>query len=350
MNSVIQARCESTRPEAGEIKVFTFSVQSSCKKLLSELQPGRHVAIRYPDTYNVFQQRLYSVIGKPAENIFEIAIKKSGGRGVSDHIHETLMEGSTVTLDYVAGDIQLESIGNFDRLGMIAGGIGITLPIALLRGISEKARTGHPVPKTTLVLCVPKVADIPFLHELLELDLTATWFTLRIFLTQDSIQACNRFNPGRPTLDSLCVMGKPQAVVICGSHSFVQSFREHTLSLFPFAKLLIEPFTSPKPQYIQKDRSDDQSIRLYIDNTGEVIKTSSGRSLLEMLESSNISVRSQCKAGICGKCRVRISGGKCRFEPDFCLSEKDRDDGYALACCTFPVSGNISVGLRATTQ
>jgi len=350
MNSITQARCESTRPEAGEIKVFTFSVQSSCKKLLNELQPGRHVAIRYPNTSDVSQQRLYSVIGKPEEDIFEIAIKKSGGGGVSDHIHEALMEGSTVTLDYVAGDIQLESIGNLDRLGMIAGGIGITLPIALLRGITEKARIGHRVPKTTLVLCVPKVADIPFLHELLGLDLTSTWFTLRIFVTQDSIQACNRFNPGRPTIDSLYFMGEPQAIVICGSHSFVQAFREHTSSLFPFAKLLIESFTSPKPQYLQKDRSDDQSIRLYIDdNSGEVIETLSGRSLLEILESSNTSVRSQCKAGICGKCRVRISGGECRFEPDFCLSKKDKDDGYALACCTFPISGNISVGLRATT-
>ena len=71
-----------------------------------------------------------------------------------------------------------------------------------------------------------------------------------------------------------------------------------------------------------------------------------GKSLLDMLESNGIAVRSLCRAGICGNCRIKVSDGEYTLEPDFCLSDQDKDEGYALACCTFPQSGAIKVGLN----
>ncbi|MPV67159.1 MULTISPECIES: 2Fe-2S iron-sulfur cluster-binding protein [Burkholderia] len=349
MNSIAQARCERVSMEAGDIKVFTLRIQGTEDEFLNKLRPGRHIAIRYPDTSGALQQRLYSITGRRNANVFEIAVKRSGRRSVSDHMHATLHEGSTISLGYVAGDITIESVANLERLGMVAGGIGITLPIALLREIADRARRGRQVPKTVLVLCIPKISDIPFLHELLELNLTSMWFTLHVFVTRESIHARDHFNPGRPTLESLSIMGQPQAVVICGSHRFAQTFREHASSLFPSASLLIESFTPPEPQACQGHEGTERSVRLSLADSEEVIEASSGKSLLEILESYGAPVRSQCRAGICGDCRVRVSGGECRFEPDFCLSEKDKISGYALACCTFPLSGDIAVEFKAAT-
>ena len=347
MNIIAQACCERTAQEAGGVKVFSLRVEDARKELLNEFQPGRHVAIHYPDISGALQKRFFSITRKQEEDIFEIAVKRSGRNSVSDHMHATLEEGSTVSLGYVTGDISIRSVSSLERFSMIAGGIGITLPIALLRDMKNRALSGHKTPKIVLLLCTPRVADIPFLHELLELDLTSSWFTLHVFVTQENIQACTHFNPGRPTSHSLCLLGEPQAIVICGSHSFAKEWRENSSSVFPSAQLLIESFTPPERQEGQGHKDSDQPVRLYLADSGEVIETPSGKSLLEILEAFDTPIRSQCRAGICGNCRIRISGGEYRSESDFCLSDKDKSMGYALACCTFPLSGNISVHLKA---
>lgn len=345
-----QARCERALSEAGNIKVFTLRVQDANADFLRTLQPGRHVAIKYPDSSGIPRQRLYSITSKEAPHLFEIAVKRLGRGGVSDHLHSTLHEGSIVPLQYLAGDITVESIIDYERIGMIAGGIGITLPIALIRELSIRSRAAKQVPDVVLILCVPRIADIPFLHELLELNLTTNWFIFRVFITQERVRACDHFIPGRPTADSLSIMGQPQAVVICGSHAFAHAFREQAVAIFPSACLHIESFTSSASSAApEKSQGENSSpLQLLISDSTEVIEAYPGKSLLEILESNGTPIRSQCRAGICGNCRVKVSEGECRFEPDFCLGDQDKLNGYALACCTFPLSGNIKVDLKPT--
>lgn len=348
MNIIAQARCEGTVSEAADIKTYTFRIEDTHEKLLNDLQPGRHVAIQYPDSSGDLQQRLYSITNRQETDTFEITVKRSGRNSVSDHMHATLTEGCTVPLEYVAGDISAESVLGLQQIGLLAGGIGITLPIALLRELAKKASSGQHVPQVVLMLCTQKVADIPFLNELLALELTSPWFTLHIFVTQEKIQAASHFKSGRPTLDTLHLMNKPQAIVICGSHSFATALREQALAIFPSAKLLIESFTPPETQNDQDNEDAAQPVRLSLSDSEEVIETFSGKSLLEILESFSAPIRSQCRVGICGNCRIRVSGGESRFEPDFCLSEQEKSAGYALACCTYPLAGNISLDLRPT--
>jgi ferredoxin len=236
---------------------------------------------------------------------------------------------------------------------MLAGGIGITLPLALLRELARLDRQGRRVPRTTLLLSFSRIADIPFLHELLQLSLTTSWFGLRIHITREGISANGLFVPGRPSQEALRALGPPQAVVICGSHGFAQAFREHARTCFPRAVQHIEAFTPPagaaatptsSAQVRQTQAS--QQIQLQILHSGQIVPAQAGKSLLEILEGAGVAIRSQCRAGICGSCRVRMTGGCSRMEADFCLSDKDKGAGYALACCTFPTAGHISIDLK----
>lgn len=345
---VIYARCEQTKPDAGNIKVFTLRALDAHVDFLNSLQPGRHVAIEYPNSSGIMLQRFYSITRKTNPDTFELAIKRSGNCGVSDHLHSSLQEGSLISLLNVTGDISVSSIIGYKHVGMIAGGIGLTLPIALLRELMDRSRLGKFVPNVVLFLCIPRISEIPFLHELLEMDLTTPWFTFHAFITQENVKSNEHFLYGRPSVVSLKTMGQPQAVVICGSHSFAQAFRDKTTMIFPSADLLIESFTPPAvmPSFENKQGSPAQLLKIRMTDSDRIIETSPGRSLLEILESSEIPIRSQCRTGICGTCRVKISDGECRFDADFCLSDSDKDKGYALACCTFPLSGNIEVNLN----
>ncbi|WP_010104574.1 2Fe-2S iron-sulfur cluster-binding protein [Verminephrobacter aporrectodeae] len=337
-------------PEAGNVKVFTLRTQGAHAGFLSNLRPGGHVAIHFPDVSGKLQQRLYSIIRKEAPDLFEIAVKRSGRNGVSDHLHHSFQEGSTLSLQYGAGEITVESVIDRQHIAMIAGGIGITVPIALIRELVGLSRNGRPIPDVVLLLCVPRIADIPFLHELLTLDLTTTWFTFHVFITREAVQTSDHFLPGRPSEESLHLLGQPQAVVICGSHAFAQGLEEQSAKRFPKADLLIESFTPPTAPRTAVLQQDDATslVRLHIADSDRVLEMSPGRSLLELLESARVPIRSQCRSGVCGSCRLKVSAGECRFEPDFCLSDKDKRNGYALACCTFPLSGNITVRLNPT--
>lgn len=346
MNQIIQARCEYTHAEAGGIKVFALRANSADTAFLDALQPGGHVAIRYPDFSGTPQQRLYSITRKKEPDLFEIAVKRTGRQGVSDYLHSTMKEGSIIPLQYAASTITVASIRNFNRVTMLAGGIGITLPMALIRELASLSRSGKHVPAVTLLMCFPRIADVPFLHELLELDLTTEWLTFRVFVTREDVQASTYFQPGRPSDQSLEAL-QPDAVVICGSHTFAHQFRQRVANRFPDARIFAESFTPASPCE-STDEVPPTSARLLFAETGCAIEADTSKNILENLETNHISIRSQCRSGICGACRLRIISGSCRFEPDFCLSEGDRADGYALACCTFPKFGDVTIALHAT--
>lgn len=347
MNRIIQARCERTHAEAGGVKVFALRADGADTEFLDALQPGGHVAIRYPDFSGAPQQRLYSITRMDEPDLFEIAVKRTGHRGVSDYLHSTVKEGSIIPLQYAASSVTVASISNFHRVAMLAGGIGITLPMALIRELASLSRNGVRIPAVTLLLCFPRVADVPFLHELLELDLTTEWFTFRVFVTREDIQACTHFQPGRPSDQFLEALQQPDAVVICGSHTFAHQFRQRVLDRFPEARLFAESFTPPASPS-ESPGASPASARLVLAETGGVIEADTGKNILDNLEANHISIRSQCRSGICGICRLRIISGNCRFEPDFCLSDEDKANGYALACCTFPKSGDVAIALHAT--
>ncbi|ONH51471.1 Ferredoxin-NADP reductase [Pseudomonas cedrina] len=341
----LQALCEHVSVETANVKVFALRVLGASAEFLDSLEAGKHVALHAADMAGTPHQRLYSITRKRGADRFDIAVRREGHGGVSDQLHATLQAGSSISVQFVAGDISLASVLGCRQVGMLAGGIGITLPIALLRGLAERARRTLAVPDVSLLLCVPTLAEIPFLHELLELELTTSWFSLQVFVTREAVNSNGHLRAGRPHAQDLSRLGDPERVVICGSHGFAQGMREYMLAMFPASRLLIESFTPPAAP---AEAPTDTTLRLYLNHNDQILEPAAGKSLLEMLETSGIQVRSLCRAGICGHCRLKVSEGHYTLEPDFCLTDKDKDEGYALACCTFPRSGTIKVDLTPT--
>lgn len=354
MNARVSVRCDSTALEAGNVKVFALRLPAS-HGLCRDIDPGRYVALEYTDMAGGVQQRMYSVTRKPAPDVFEIAVRRTGTHGVADRMHANLEQGAAVTLLYTGGDITVDAVLAHRQVLMWAGGIGVTLPIALLRELAQLAREGWPVPHVTLYLCCPKVQDIPFLNELLELDLTCGWFDMQVFITRQPIDTGSRhFRAGRPSDEMLAALPAPGAVLLCGGHQFALETRSRVREWFPHAELLIESFSAPKaeppaPSAVPVPMPEDAPASAVIAIAGREgsLAADPGKSLLDNLEQHGVPIRSQCRSGICGSCRVRILSGACRREADFCLDDQDVSNGYALACCTYPTAGELTVALGA---
>jgi ferredoxin-NADP reductase len=348
MNARVSVRCDSAAQEAGGVKVFALRLPSAAHEQCHDIDPGRYVALEYADMAGGVQQRMYSVTRKPAPDVFEIAVRRTGTHGVADRLHASLEEGAAVTLLYAGGDITVDAVLAHRQVLMWAGGIGVTLPVALLRELAELEKKGWPVPRVTLYLCCPRVQDVPFLPELLEMDLTCAWFDMQIFITRQPIDTNSKhFRAGRPTDDMLAALPAPGAVLLCGSHQFAVEARGRVRELYPHAELLIESFSAPKaePPAQTELRVVKESAVIAIAGQEGCLPADPSRTLLENFEQHGVPVRSQCRSGICGSCRIRIVSGDCRRDADFCLDDSDVSKGYALACCTYPTAGQLTVAL-----
>ena len=178
------------------------------------------------------------------------------------------------------------------------------------------------------------------------MSLRTHWFTLQVFITRGGVQ--NRsliFRSERLAEDDLREVGQPDAVVICGSHGFASDMHQMARRVFSNSRLFVESFSAPASQEpIHIGTNDGQAAgKTSLTVRGLSFPANPSKTVLEHLETNGISIRSQCRSGICGNCRIQILAGECTREADFSLSDTERLSGYALACCTYPKRGELSI-------
>ncbi|KVD61671.1 hypothetical protein WI87_10170 [Burkholderia ubonensis] len=338
-------RCEHVHPESEMVKSFRLRVLDD-GVMWSRCEPGRYITLNFFDAARRLRKRNYSIIGRPGPDLVEIAVKREGNEGVSSALHESLTPNTLVYADGVSGDITVERIRTFGKVLMLAGGVGVTLPLALVRHLCELANRGETVPKVTLVVCVPRYRDLVFLTELLSIEASHSWFELVTYITRDHVRGdAPYFRPGRPSIDELKLIGQhAEALLICGSGEFSSSMLEMAETHFPAAQILIEAFSSVSRMAGAGEGAPDAgTVRVTVGNQGVTCDAPRAVSLLEILEENGVRIRSQCRSGICGSCRIRIVSGECRSEGDIALGTAERSEGYALACCTYPVGPELEL-------
>ncbi|MFP4496693.1 MAG: ASKHA domain-containing protein [Vulcanimicrobiota bacterium] len=71
----------------------------------------------------------------------------------------------------------------------------------------------------------------------------------------------------------------------------------------------------------------------------KVAEVTSNMSLLEAARQVNIPLVAECGGvGVCGSCKLKLLEGKIKSEELFVLSEEESQQGYILACSSFPTS------------
>lgn len=342
MEDLIFLRCEQACEVARNVKTFKLRILNIDHS--ASFNAGQYITIVFPDGNGVQQRRNYTITEKPEANLIVIAVQRTGRDGVSDRLHADLTEGALVGSTGAAGEITPEALIGVRELVLLAGGIGITLPYGLIQALSALHEVGLPVPKTTLFLSAPDVTDIPFLSELLRLDMSTDWFSVRFFITRNPLRHSTvQFQSGRIQASLLAEYGQPDMVVICGSHSFALSLQEQCNQIYQRARYLIESFSAPETNGLTKASPDP--ITLHIEGIDQEFVMNSGQSLLDGLEAHAIPIKSQCRTGVCGSCKIRVTSGDIHRSADFALRATERLAGYALACCSFPQGKAVSISL-----
>lgn len=330
--------CEWVRQESVDVWSFGLKLMEAEEGLA--LKPGRFVMIDFPDMQGHSRTRCYSIAGASGPDAFEISVRRRGEGGVSDNLVRRLQPGGLVNLVEVAGQITSQQLAGNRSVLMLAAGIGVTVPMALLRDIAVQHQSGAVAPRVRLVLVTPTLDRLPFLAELLSLSLTCPWFELSVRLTRQAVGSGHScFASGRPTVDEAFGRTPWDSVVVCGGHAFADVFQTHARQWLPDSQLFVEAFSGAQAPKRQEGSATSAEVSI----GQQTIVIDSAKSLLAGLEEQGVSVPHQCRAGICGRCRIKVVAGDYRSSAQLALSDKDTQQGYALACCTFATGSSMAI-------
>lgn len=334
-------RCEKISDAAVCTKTYLLSSPES--SVLGELKPGRYIVINHPDQSGSPRMRNYTVTDITDDGKIEITVKGTGAGGVSDNLADTTTRGSLICMNDVGGSVTADSILGFSHVLMLAGGIGITLPIALIRSLAQRYERGESIPKVTLFVSAQTVANIPFLAELLALDFKCTWFKVCFFISREKVSVnSSHFISGRVDKASIGSV-VANAAVICGSYEFsiaqLDVVKRHNGQIPCFIEAFSHAVSLPQT----KISSSNTFVNVQVAGNRHRFEVDADTTLLEALQDNRVAIRSQCRSGICGSCRIKIIKGCCRKIPDFSLSLKEQKSGYALACCTYGEGGELFI-------
>jgi len=150
--------------ETPDVKTFRF-VNPDGGPLPFEHTAGQYINLKLTiDGKRV--NRSYTIASSPTRSAYcEISVKRAANGYGSKHLHDTWKEGQLVQVSAPAGKFFFAGHES-DRIVLIAGGIGITPMMSVVRSLADRGWAGQ----MYLVFSVRTQSDIVFAHELMDLQ------------------------------------------------------------------------------------------------------------------------------------------------------------------------------------
>ena len=320
--------------EATDIKTFRLA-----RPVGFEFSPGQFLAVRVRIDGKP-HVRCYSISSAPhTRGYLEISVRRQGR--VSGTLHATVRAGSTLTINRPAGQFVYPA-GDDRPLALIAGGIGITPLLSMLR----HAVAADPARPITLLYSARREHDVAFHSELRVLAERHPQVRVAITLTQPTEPT--RLRTGR--LDEAMVrqfVAAPADTIfcLCGPGPMIDDMRAALAGLgVPAGQVRFEQFETAvaasqvnavAPRVAPAASASADAVTLTFERSGVSVSARSSVTLLESAEAEGVAIISSCRSGVCQSCRTRLTAGQADCRSDV-LDPEDRAAGFVLPCVTWP--------------
>ena len=350
--------------------IRSFHLQPDDGAGLLPALPGQHLPIRVQTAGSDKPLiRTYTLSSALSDAHYRISVKRDGQ--VSRHLHAQLQEGDHIEVRAPAGDFMLDET-SFRPVVLLAGGVGITPMIAMLRHMAYEGLRKQRMRPATLFYAARSKNDRAFDAELAQL-VAAGKGAIKVVRvlgdTTDAIEGRDFDAAGRIDM-ALLARSLPfgdYEFYLCGPPPFMQSLydglrgfgigdeRIHA-EAFGRASLTRTGAATGTAQSAQAAQAAPAPLPVateavpvfFMDSLKEARWTPGTGSLLELAEARGLEPEFSCREGHCGTCRTRLLAGAVTYPR---APQAKIGEGEVLLCCAVPAqpaesgSGRIELAL-----
>lgn len=294
---------ELAHPEGQELPAFTA---------------GAHITVQTP----LGMRRSYSLCGDPEQNTtWQIAVKRDAkGRGGSQSMVDNVQAGDLLPTLPWANLFELnETAASYI---FVAGGIGITPILSMMRRLLSQGRTDF-----KLYYCTRDAAGTAFMDELHAPELAG-----KITVHHD------HGDPAK-ALDLWPVFERPSNahVYCCGPQGLMDSVRDMT-GHWPSGRIHFESFGVTQTGF-----AENKTFDVVLQKSGTRMTVPPDQTILEALRACGHDVSSSCESGTCGSCRTGLIAGEAEHR-DMVLSP-DEHTHQIMVCVSRAKSTELVLDL-----
>ncbi|WP_198559828.1 fatty acid desaturase [Colwellia sp. 12G3] len=308
----LSSTCYVSITEINKIAEDTLSYKlvSNNGKALPAFSAGAHIDVHITDRLT----RQYSItnLSSSTPDHYLIAVKcEQNGRGGSAALHESFKLGNNIKISTPRDNFNIDI--TYDNYQLIAGGIGITPILSMAHYLNHLGKPFH------LHLFSRNQSYLPFIKEIQKLSFfqqVTTYFDDEMPIFERDIAALL----GSGTQN--------KGLYICGPEKFMdymintakeQHWQANNIHFERFSAKTI-------------DTSNDKAFEIVLKKSAKTLYVPADQSILNILESNNISVPTSCEQGLCGSCVCKVISGKVSHR-DSILTEEDHQKDELIAVC-----------------
>lgn len=273
---------------------------------LPDFTAGSHIDVELGNG----DERSYSLLNDQGEtDRYVIAVlREEAGRGGSRWMHDVLRQGDVIRAAAPENDFRLSEAG--DHHILIAGGIGITPIIPMAARLHALGR------EYAIHYCARSEEEAAFAAEI---------------AARHGERARFHYDGGDPGcgLDVRSLLAnRPSAAhaYVCGPGGLIKAVREAGRA-WPSGTIHFELFKGSNTD-LGLDALNEP-FDVICKRTGKRFTIPADRSILDVLKADGFRIRSLCKEGVCGTCRVDLLSGKVDHR-DECLDEDEHDEAIQV--------------------
>ena len=266
-------------------------------------EPGAHLDVLLPDG----QERQYSLCGTDPRTWQVSVLRARDSRGGSAWLHDGLREGDRL---HVRGPRNRFPLVAAERYAFVAGGIGITPVVAMVRALEARGHTAW-----TLAYGGRSRATMAYLDELEPLG--------------DRVAVVPEDTHG--LIDLSAALGPPAvgtAVYGCGPEPMLAAL-ERTCRSWPPGALHVERFAP-----VEVDASGDREFEVVAVRSGLTVSVPAGESVLQVLEDQGVAVPTSCGEGVCGTCETVVLEGEVDHRDAVLTEAEQATNTVMMVCCS----------------
>ena len=258
--------------------------------------------------------RSYSLVNDPSERSrYVIAVNKdAASRGGSRFVHETLRAGDLITISHPRNNFVLQE--NTTHSIMIAGGIGITPLLSMIRRLKALGRSWE------LFYAARTRVAAAFLDELSGLRRDV----------QEELHLNFDQEPTGSMLDLAAIVRNAPGdahLYCCGPVPMLEAFEAATRDR-PAEQVHVEYFKA------REKPAAEGGFEVKLARSNRTIKVGAGKTILNALLDAGIAVNYACTEGVCGTCETRVIEGIPDHRDLFLGKAEQAANKTIMICCS----------------